>query len=91
MIRTSEAVPRAGEPRATPRSTRVVVRKVEPWSVLKFSLLFYLCLFVTLLSAGVLLWAAASSAGAIDDIEEFIKDLFAFETFQFEPALILQS
>jgi hypothetical protein len=26
------------------RRTRVVVRKVGPWSVLKFSLLFYLCM-----------------------------------------------
>src|SRR6266545_354314 len=36
-------------PRKRPRQTRVVLRKVGPWSVFKFSLLFYLCVMTVIL------------------------------------------
>ena len=72
------------------RRVRRVVRKVDTWTVLRFSVLFYLCLLVVLVVAGCLLWAAASSAGIIHNIENFIKDLFALDSFHFNPANILE-
>ena len=71
------------------RRVHRVVRHIEPWSVLKFSLLLYFSVFLIVLSAGVLLWLAASATDVISGIEDFIEELFGFETFAFEPGQIL--
>ena len=70
---------------------RLVVRRVNPWSVLRFSLLFYLCMLVVWLVAGILLWLGASAIGLIDNIERFVADLFFFEYFQIRGIAILLS
>ena len=75
--------------RVEARRVHRVVRHVEPWSVLKFSLLLYFSLFLIVLSAGVLLWLAASATDVVSGIEDFIEELFGFETFAFEPGKIL--
>jgi hypothetical protein len=72
------------------RRVRAVVRRVDPMTVLKFSVLFYLSMFVVLLVAGTLLWFGASSAGAIHSIEKFIKGLFALDSFHFRGVSILE-
>ncbi len=74
------------------RARRVerIVRRVDPWSVLKLTFLFYLCLWLILLLAGVILWSAASSAGAVDNIEDFMTDLFALKSFEFEGQQIFR-
>ena len=50
MARTVEVVPEDQRRRKGPgaRRTRVVVKKVGPWSVLRFSLLFYFCIMIAL-------------------------------------------
>lgn len=70
------------------RMTRVVVRRVEPWSVLKLSLVYYLALFLVVLVAGVLLWVGATSIGVVENIESFMVDI-GFEDFRFIPRRIL--
>lgn len=74
------------------RARRVerIVRRVDPWSVLKLTFLFYLCLWLILLLAGVILWLAASSAGAIDNVEDFMTELFGLESFEFEGQQIFR-
>jgi len=62
------------------RKVRRIVRHVEPWSVLKISLLFYAALFVIIAVASGILWSAARSAGTIDDVESFITDVGGFGT-----------
>ncbi|MGH9153213.1 MAG: DUF3566 domain-containing protein [Acidimicrobiales bacterium] len=73
------------------RRVRRVVRRVDPWSVLRFSLVFYACMLVVALVAGVLLWAAASTTGVIDNVERFVKELFALESFRINGGLIFRS
>lgn len=73
------------------RKVRRQIRHVDPWSVLKFSLLFYLVLFLVVLTAAVLLWNAAASTGLVDNIESFVEELFGFERFQFEPNQMLRA
>jgi hypothetical protein len=58
--------------------------------VLKLSLLFYLSSCLVLLVAGVLLWSAASSAGVIDNVENFITEI-GFDQFRFLPGQILRA
>ena len=57
------------------RKVKRIVRHVEPWSVLKVSVLFFLSIFLIICVASALLWNAARSAGAIDDVESFITSL----------------
>jgi hypothetical protein len=73
-----------------PRASRVVVRNVDPWSVLKVSLLFYLSVFVILLVAAMLLWAAANSVGIVENIESFM-DSIGFTDFTFEAGQLLRA
>lgn len=73
------------------RKVRRVLRHVDPWAVLKVSLLFNLCLFIIVMVAGTMLWNLASAAGTIADIESFIEDLGAFETFAFEAGQIFRA
>jgi hypothetical protein len=69
--------------RRRPRVRKVtrVVRRIDTWSVLKVSVLFYAVLFVILLVAGVLLWNLAVSTGTVRNVEGFVRDLFNLETF----------
>jgi hypothetical protein len=60
-----------------------VLRRVDPVTVLRFSVLFYLSLLVVFLVAGILLWLAASVTGVVDNVETFIKQLFALNSFHF--------
>jgi hypothetical protein len=70
------------------RKVRRVVRHVDAWTVLKVSLLFYLCSYVIGLVSGVILWNVADRAGYIEKVEGFIEDLFAYETFEFLPGTL---
>lgn len=73
------------------RKVRRIVRHVDPWSVLKLSLLFYASLFVILMVSGIILWNVAAAAGTISSIENFIRTSFALETFNFRGPTILQA
>ncbi|MEA3020685.1 MAG: hypothetical protein QOI47_2209, partial [Actinomycetota bacterium] len=44
--------PAANAPASGARTTRVVLRNLDPWTVLKLSLVYYLALFFVLLVAG---------------------------------------
>jgi hypothetical protein len=73
------------------RKVNRIVRHVDPWTVLKLSLMFFACLFIVMLVAGILLWHLAASAGTITKIEDFIAEAGAFTTFKFDGAKILQA
>ena len=64
------------------RQARVVIRKVGPWSVLKLSILFYLCVMVVILGALLILYGVLDAIGALDSVTRLIRDLFADQTFE---------
>ncbi|MEE3352757.1 MAG: DUF3566 domain-containing protein [Actinomycetota bacterium] len=72
------------------RRVRRLVRHIEPWSVLKVCLVFYLCVWGLLVIATRMLWGAAEEAGTISKVESFIEELFALETFTFDSAQIFR-
>lgn len=74
--------------RARVRRVTRVIRHVDSWSVLKISVIFYLTMYLILLVAGVLLWFVAVSTGTVGNIERFIRDLFALDTFHFSGGAI---
>ena len=79
----------AGRLRA--RKVRRLIRHIEPWSVLKIALLFNFCLWVIFMIAGVLMWNFAEQSDTLDNIEKFIKELFALEEFQFDGDRIFEA
>jgi hypothetical protein len=72
------------------RRVRRVVRRLDPWSVLKVSLVFYLCGYIVTMVAGILLWNIAQRADVITKIEDFVEELGAYERFELLPDVILQ-
>jgi transmembrane protein DUF3566 len=71
------------------RRVRRVVRRIDPWSVLKVSVLFFLSLVVVLLVGAVILWSVAQSAGAVGKIEQFMQSL-GFDNFKFQGGQIFK-
>lgn len=87
--RTGKSVPEGdgggGRPRfRRPRSrqARVVIRKVAPWSVLKVSLLFYVCIMVVILGALIILYGVLGAIGAVQNVEDFIRETLPDKTFR---------
>ena len=63
-------------PRRGVRRTRVEVRRVGPLSVLKFSLIFYFCIFLVIYLALAIIWAILSASGVIDSLERLLGTIF---------------
>jgi hypothetical protein len=64
------------------RQARVVVRKLGPWSVLKISFLFYLCVMVVVVGAMMILYGILGAIGALDSLTRLVRDLFADQSFR---------
>ena len=75
-------------PRLQVRSVRRILRRVELWSVLKLSLIFYFCMWAILLVAGVILWNVVDSLGYVESAADFIARIFALEEFEFNARQI---
>jgi hypothetical protein len=80
-VATPGAMQRRTRRKARSRQARVVVRKVGPWSVLKFSLIFYLCVMLVFLGALMILYGVLDAIGALDSLTRLIRDLFADQSF----------
>jgi Transmembrane domain of unknown function (DUF3566) len=77
-------LPRPPEPAPRSRQARVVVRKLGPWSILKISFLFYLCVMVVIVGAMMILYGILGAIGALDSLTRLIRDLFADQSFKID-------
>jgi hypothetical protein len=59
----------------TPRPTRrrVTVRKIDPWSVLKLSLIFYFCVLLVVMLGLTVFWAVVIQMGLIEAVQELLS------------------
>src|ERR1051325_7937639 len=73
------------------RRVRRILRSVDPWSVLRFSIVFYACVDAVLVVARLVLWIAARSLGVIDNVEHFVESAFALHSFRFKAAQLLRA
>ena len=64
------------------RRVRRTVRHVEPWSVLKISLLFFAAIFLIVCVASGLLWTGARASGQLGNVEHFITSVGGFGNCQ---------
>lgn len=63
-----------GRPKRVVRR-RVTVRRLDPWSVLKLSVIFYFCTLLVLMLALTLLWALIRQLGLVETLTEFMATL----------------
>lgn len=92
MIDTEVGV---SEARALPEVRRVrgTIRRVDPWSILKLSLILSFSAMLVVLLAGVVLFMVASGAGLVDKLESFVRGVgwpeFRIRTVQTFRILLL--
>lgn len=82
--------PRRNGRREARRVVRIVSR-VEVWSLVRVSALFYLCGWMIVTVAGLILWRVASSAGLIDNVEKFVAELIAEETVNIDGGAVFRA
>lgn len=85
------APPRRSRGRVRARKVKRIIRHIEPWSVLKVSLFFFLTTWLILLVAGLLIWSVAVNTGGVESVEDFIKQLMGYEEFKFLPDQIFRA
>lgn len=69
--------PAVSQPLRTParsKRARLVVKRIDPWSVMKFTLLFSLCLLIVFVVAVAALDFALRALGVIDSVNKFLLE-----------------
>jgi Transmembrane domain of unknown function (DUF3566) len=68
--------PRAAAPATSrqPRRAKLAVRKLDPWSVFRFSLVYTIVLAIVWVVAAVLLYGVLDKMGAFDSINKVLAD-----------------
>lgn len=69
----------------TVRRVRRIIRKIDPWTALKVSLVFYLVLALAIVLSLIILWAIVESVGIPDRLDGFLNRLGLFEQTSFIP------
>jgi Transmembrane domain of unknown function (DUF3566) len=80
---STRAMPRPA-PAAAPavdRRARLVLRRLDPWSVLKFSVLFYLCLMLISLLVFAMIWFVLVNMGVFEEVTRFAGNFNLEVTF----------
>lgn len=54
---------------------RATVRRVDPWSVLKLSVIFYFCFLLVVMLGLTVFWSVLLSIGILDTVISFLDDL----------------
>jgi hypothetical protein len=72
------------------RQVQRVVTKVDPWAMLKVSLLFAVSLWLIVVVAGVVLWRVAVATGTIGNVENFLAEILAEDSFTIDGGQIFQ-
>jgi hypothetical protein len=71
---TTRPMPRQAATAAAPavdRRARLVLRRLDPWSVLKFSVIFYFCLMLISLLVFAVIWFVLVNLGVFQSMTEF--------------------
>lgn len=61
-------------PRAKPTRRRTVVRRVDPWSVLKLSIIFYFCALLVAMVGVTILWSVIIRLGVLTVATDFLDE-----------------
>lgn len=68
-----------------------ILRNISVWSVLKVSVVFYLCVWIVLLISGVVLWQMSEQAGLVGNVESFWAEATGQETVEWDGSVLFRS
>jgi hypothetical protein len=57
------------------RRGRLAIRKIDPWSVLKFSLVFYFCMLLIMMLATAIIFGALKAFGVIHNLQNVFENI----------------
>lgn len=60
---------------ASVRRVRRIIRKIDPWTVLKVSFVFYAVMALGIVLGAIIFWSFVSAAGYPDSIENFLAGI----------------
>jgi hypothetical protein len=72
------------------RKVRRLVRHIDPWSMLKLSLLVSLCMWLMVMIAAVILWTVARNAGTIASVEDFVNSSLSLQDWSLDGEFIFR-
>lgn len=72
------------------RRVRRLVRHIDPWSVLKLSLLLALCMWLVSMIASVIIWSVANNTGALASLERFVNENLQLEDFELTGSVLFR-
>lgn len=72
------------------RKVRRLIRHVDPWSMLKLSLLVSLCMWLMVMIAAVILWTVARNAGTIASVENFVNSSLSLQDWSLDGEFIFR-
>jgi hypothetical protein len=85
-----EAAPRTRRPGT--RRIRVGIRRINPWSVLKFSLIFYFCVMLVVLFGLAILYTLLGALGVLDSLAQLLEEVgFGGDNFEFHGFAIFRT
>jgi len=76
---SSSSLGGAAQPAGAPRSVRLAVAGIDPWSVLKLSFLLSVAIGVALVVASIVLWSVLNGMGVFDQINRVLRDISGTE------------
>lgn len=76
-----------GTPKVSPKRTRVVVRKVGPWSVFKLSVIFYFVVMLIAWGALLIVYGILGATGAIKSITDLSTKLGLWQSSNAQPTI----
>jgi Transmembrane domain of unknown function (DUF3566) len=78
--------------RSGARRIRVGIRRISPWSVLKFSLIFYFCVMLVVLFGLAILYMLLGAFGVLDSLAQLLEGVgFGGGNFEFQGLAIFRT
>ena len=75
VARTTKTAPRERVRTGQIVRRRATVRRVDPWSVLKLSVIFYFCFLLVVMLGLAVFWSVILRIGILDTLTSFLDDL----------------
>jgi hypothetical protein len=89
---TVQTKPAARGTKPSQRRIKVVIKKVNPWSVLRVSIIFYFCLMLVVIFGLAILYMLLDSIGVLDSVSDLLGSVgFGGGSFQFQTFSIFRT
>jgi transmembrane protein DUF3566 len=72
---SEETRTRTDDGRPGVRSAELTIRRLDPWSVLKVSLIFYFCLMLVFMFTMLVLYTILGVVGVLDSVSRLLTDI----------------